>query len=85
MGNTMSWPCSLSAAAAEAPGTSGAFLPPPPLFIPSGFVQPHLPVFSALALGSPSSPSSLKPLVIISPKMKGDPGIRLLPWKSSWP
>lgn len=77
MGNTMSWPCSPSAAAAEAPGTSGASLPPPPLSIPPGFEQPHLPVFSALAPGSPSSPSSLKPLVIISPKMKGDPGCSL--------
>lgn len=57
-----------TSAAAEAPGTSGALLPP--LSIPSGLVQPHLPVFSTLASGSPTSPSALKPLVIISPKMK---------------
>lgn len=40
----------------------------------SCFVLPRLPVFSALASRIPTSPSSLKPLVNISPKIKGDPG-----------
>lgn len=54
VGNTVSWSCSLSAAAV-APGTPQPLLPPQPLFTPSGFVWPHLPVFSALACGSPTS------------------------------
>lgn len=84
VGNTVSWSCSLSAAAA-APGTPQPLLPPQPLFTPSGFVRPHLLSSQPWHVAAPPAlscqGSAVRPP--LTPSSRPPPALRSLRWRCS--